>query len=202
MTTSCSSAIPSSRAATATKAVDLLRQLARPRRQALENAIKDGCAKNSCSTRVPTPARPRRFPPPARGTASNSSREQDRSTRASSTGSPCTPNNWADPRSRPDGDQRWAYIILTGYGRTFPCRVNNDWLPVEGLLRVYVTGWDERATSATARNDPPPRGYDDKGAQLWGHLVEPITIDPAVIVGDGQCDLTNDNIQCSPRLVR
>ena len=81
-----------------------------------------------------------------------------------------------------------------------PGRANNDWLPVEGLLRVYVTGWDGGQTCN--QNDDPPRGYDDKGAQLWGHFVQPITIDPAVIVGDGKCDLTNDNIQCSPRLVR
>ncbi len=54
----------------------------------------------------------------------------------------CTPNNWVDGGPLPpDGDQRWAYIILTGYGRTFSAS-NNDWLPVEGLLRVYVTGWD------------------------------------------------------------
>jgi Flp pilus assembly protein TadG len=115
----------------------------------------------------------------------------------------CTNNNWGigpGPGGLPaDGDQRWAYIILTGYGRTFPAG-NGDWLPVEGLLRVYVTGWDGGASCN--KNDPAPRGYDDKGAQLWGHLVEPITIDPAVIVGDAKCNLDNDNIQCSPGLVR
>ena len=114
----------------------------------------------------------------------------------------CTPNNWPNP---PEGDQRYAYIILTGFGRTASV-ANNDWLPIEGLLRVYVTGWDEQGHGGgpanCSHNDDPPRGYDGQGAQLWGHLVEPITLDPAVIVGDGQCDLTNDNIQCSPRLVR
>ena len=64
---------------------------------------------------------------------------------------------------------------------------NNDWLPIEGLLRVYVTGWDESGGGGgpanCSYNDDPPRGYDAQGAQLWGHLVEPITLDPAVIVG-------------------
>jgi len=70
----------------------------------------------------------------------------------------------------------------------------------------WMVGWDEQGHGGgpanCSQNDDPPRGYDSQGAQLWGHLVEPITLDPAVIVGDGQCDLTNDNIQCSPRLVR
>ena len=52
-------------------------------------------------------------------------------------------------------------------------------------------------------NDPPPRGYDDKGAQLWGHIVDVrITLDPKVITGDPVCDLSHDNIQCKPGLVR
>ena len=88
----------------------------------------------------------------------------------------CTPNNWPAP---PEGDQRWAYIILTGYGRTFSA-ANNDWLPIEGLLRIYVTGWDQQGggggPASCAFNDDPPRGYDSKGAQLWGHFVSPITL--------------------------
>ena len=74
------------------------------------------------------------------------------------------------------------------------------------LLAELLVAWlAPRAVLLVDRGlylDDPPRGYDTQGAQIWGHLVEPITIDPAVIVGDGECDLTNDNIQCSPRLVR
>ena len=40
-------------------------------------------------------------------------------------------------------DPRWAYIRSPGYGRTFAAS-NNGWLPIEGLLRVYVTGWDQQ----------------------------------------------------------
>ena len=111
----------------------------------------------------------------------------------------CTANNWVTGGKLPyDEDPRWAYIILTGFGRA-AVAANNDWLPVEGLLRVYVTGWDGTACD---KNDPAPRGYDGKGSQIWGHFVSPVTIDPAVIVGDGKCDTTVKNIQCSPRLVR
>ena len=159
--------------------------------------------RTSRSTRARTPAPPRRSRRRTRGTASSSSRvRRPRSRRACEERFQCTPNNWPNPSG---GDQRYAYIILTGFGRTGQA-ANNDWLPIEGLLRVYVTGWDESGGGGgpanCSYNDDPPRGYDSQGAQLWGHLVEPITLDPAVIVADGECDLTNDNIQCSPRLVR
>ena len=114
----------------------------------------------------------------------------------------CTANNWPNP---PDGDQRWAYIILTGYGRTFGAGMG-DWLPLEGLLKIYATGWDRQGGGGgpanCAFNDPPPRGYDGAGAQLWGHLVSPVTLDPVVIIGDPACDITLGNIQCKPGLVR
>ena len=71
---------------------------------------------------------------------------------------------------------------------------------------MYVTGWDQSGGGGgpanCASNDPPPRGYDTKGAQLWGHQVNPITLDPDVIVGDDECNLTLANIQCKPALVR
>ena len=80
---------------------------------------------------------------------------------------------------------------------------NNDWLPIEGLLRIYVTGWDGKNGIANcSENDDPPRGYDGKGAQIWGHFVSPITLDPSVIVGDTKCNTSLENIQCSPGLVR
>ena len=170
--------------------------------KALENAIKDGCAKDlTLNTRSDSCAP---APLPSASPWDCVQLEQGNKTGPVNAGAAerfaCTPNNWVNGGPLPlDGDQRWAYIILTGYGRTFPAG-NNDWLPIEGLLRVYVTGWNDG--DKCNANDPPPRGYDDKGAQLWGHFVQPITIDPAVIVGDGKCDLTNDNIQCSPRLVR
>ncbi len=55
------------------------------------------------------------------------------------------------------------------------------------------------AARPTARsNDDPPRGYDGNGSQIWGHVVEPIVIDPSVIVGDGTCDTSLQNVQCKP----
>jgi Flp pilus assembly protein TadG len=121
----------------------------------------------------------------------------------------CTTNAWTAARAAgtypPEADQRWAYIILTEYGRTFNAN-NNDWLPIAGLLRVYVTGWDQQGGGGgpvnCAENDDPPRGYDGNGSQLWGHVVEPIVIDPDVITGDGTCDTNLQNIQCKPILVR
>jgi hypothetical protein len=118
----------------------------------------------------------------------------------------CTTNRWVDGGALPpDWDQRWAYIILTGFGRTAG-GANNDWLPVEGLLRVYVTGWDKQGGGGgpanCVHNDDPPRGYDTQGAQLWGHFVSPITLNPDVIIGDDICNLSLQNLQCKPGLVR
>ena len=170
---------------------------------ALTNAIKDGCAKDLAQNTRQDSCSP--APLPSGNPWDCVQMEQGQKTAVSAgleDRFQCTTNNWPNP---PEGDQRYAYIILTGFGRTASV-ANNDWLPIEGLLRVYVTGWDESGHGGgpanCSQNDDPPRGYDSQGAQLWGHLVEPITLDPAVIVGDGQCDLTNDNIQCSPRLVR
>jgi hypothetical protein len=174
---------------------------------ALQNAIENGCAKglvlnqrgDSCS------------PPP--GSGANPwdcvQLEQGQKTAVSKgleNRFACTPNNWVTGGPLPqDGDQRWAYIILTGFGATASAS-NNDWLPIRGLLRVYVTGWDKQGggggPAGCAFNDPPPRGYDDQGAQVWGHYVSPITLDGSVITGDGECDLTVENIQCKPTLVR
>lgn len=123
----------------------------------------------------------------------------------------CTTNAWAAARGAtppgfpPDGDQRWAYIVLTGYGRTFSA-TNGQWLPIEGLLKIYVTGWDKQGGGGgpanCAQNDPPPRGYDSNGAQIWGHIVEPITLDPSVITGGRACEVTLANRQCKIALVR
>jgi Flp pilus assembly protein TadG len=175
---------------------------------ALEEAIRSGCAKklrmnqraDSCS------------PPP--GSADNPwdcvQLEQGNKSaivKGFSDRFTCTPNRWTSPASYPpEGDPRWAYIILTGFGRTIPA-ANNDWLPIEGLIRVYVTGWDNGSGQDSyedcgGANDDPPRGYDGKGAQLWGHMVDIITTDDSVIVGDGECDLTKDTITCKPQLVR
>jgi hypothetical protein len=123
----------------------------------------------------------------------------------------CTTNGWAAARQAgtypPEGDQRWAYIVLTGYGRTYAAP-NNGWVPIEGLLRVYVTGWDiqgggpVRPEDCGGDNDDPPRGYDSRGAQIWGHIVEPIVIGPDVITGDASCDPLLQILQCKPVLVR
>ena len=185
-------------------AVDLLRQLARPGGAGARERDQGRLRQGSRAQHAPGLLRPGAAlvgePVGLRPARAGSARPRSR--RASKTGSSARRTTGPNP---PDGDQRYAYIILTGFGRTGRA-ANNDWLPVEGLLRVYVTGWDEAAAAAarrTAATTTTRRAATTrKGAQLWGHLVEPITIDPAVIVGDGECDLTNDNIQCSPRLVR
>ena len=139
---------------------------------ALTNAIKDGCAKDLAQNTRPGLVLARTAPVgETRGTASRWSRgRRPRSRPAWRTGSSARTNNWPNP---PEGDQRYAYIILTGFGRTASV-ANNDWLPIEGLLRVYVTGWDEQGHGGgpanCSQNDDPPRGYDGQGAQLWGHL--------------------------------
>ena len=114
----------------------------------------------------------------------------------------CTPNNWVTGGALPpDSDQRWAYIPLTGYGRMYAVG-NNGWLPIEGFLRIYVTGWGGKSFASCAYNDDPPAASTDKGAQLWGHLVNPITLDAHVVTSDKKCDLTLKVIQCKPALVR
>ena len=136
---------------------------------ALANAIRDGCAKKLALNQRSDSCAP--APLPSANPWDCIQLEQGNKTsinKGVEDRFACTPNNWVTGGPLPpDGDQRWAYIILTGYGRTFSA-ANNDWLPVEGLLRVYVTGWDGGQTCNL--NDDPPRGYDDKGAQLWGHL--------------------------------
>ncbi len=172
---------------------------------ALGNAIRDGCLKDlvlnqrqdSCSPPPPVASNPWDCVQLEQGNKSSIAKgAEDRFQ--------CTPNRW--PNAQPgDGDQRWAYIILTGYGRTFSAG-NNDWLPIEGLVLVYVTGWDRQGggggPASCASNDDPPRGYDSKGAQLWGHIVSPITLDDDVITTDAACDTSLNNIQCKPTLVR
>jgi hypothetical protein len=124
----------------------------------------------------------------------------------------CTPNNWvAGGPLPPDGDPRWAYIPLTGYGRMYAA-ANNAFIPIEGFVRIYVTGWGGKNFAGASGpnpeypcrgiNDPPPRNFDGNGAQLWGHLANPITLDASVVTGNEKCNLTLDNIQCKPTLVR
>lgn len=115
----------------------------------------------------------------------------------------CTANNWvAGGPLPPEGDQRWAYIVLTGFGRVIPAP-NNGFLPIEGLIRVYVTGWGGKNFSGTCGfNDPAPRGTDDKGAQIWGHMVDILTLTDEVITGEAVCNLDATLITCKPGLVR
>ena len=173
---------------------------------ALGNGIRDGCAKrlvvnqrqDSCSPAPGASANPWDCVQLEQGNKSSIAKgAEDRFA--------CTPNNWVTGGPLPyDEDPRWAYIILTEFGRTFPAG-NNAWLPIAGLLRVYVTGWDQQGGGGgpanCSYNDKPPRGYDTKGAQLWGHQVSPITLDPNVIVTDGKCNLTLDEhpVQAGPR---
>ena len=64
---------------------------------------------------------------------------------------------------------------------------------------MYVTGGDGMGC---ADDDDPPRGYNGKGSQLWGHLVDVITLDDNVTPSDDVCDLSRATLNCKPVLVR
>jgi Flp pilus assembly protein TadG len=112
--------------------------------------------------------------------------------------SPCTMNNWSSgsPANLNPEDPRFAYIFLTTLGQT---QAKHGWFPIKAFLRVYVTGGDGMGCPG---DDAPPRGYNGKGAQLWGHLVDIITLDDDVIPGDNVCDLSAATLNCKPSLVR
>lgn len=117
----------------------------------------------------------------------------------------CTPNNWIDgvsPANLSDSDPRYAYIFLTSWGRIVNAKPQGTDLPIRAFLRVYVTGWDSKSGTCNSENDPTPEPYDGKGAVLWGHFVDVITLDDRVIVGDDVCNLSADVLACKPTLVR
>ncbi len=115
----------------------------------------------------------------------------------------CTPMNWTPTGNLPpDGDPRWIYVPTTAFGRLDG--PSSGWMPVEGFARIYVTGWGgEGVTGAPCGlNDPPPRGFDARAAQIWGHVVDPITLDTSVVTGDAPCNTDLEVVQCKPALVR
>jgi hypothetical protein len=117
----------------------------------------------------------------------------------------CTPNNWIDgvsPANLSDSDPRYAYIFLTSWGRIANAKPNGTDLPIRAFLRVYVTGWDSKSGACNSENDPAPEPYDGKGAVIWGHFIDVITLDDKVIVDDDACNLSADVLQCKPTLVR
>ncbi len=113
--------------------------------------------------------------------------------------SPCTTNNWVNGSS-PDNlnpsDPRFAYIFLTSFGQAEP---KHGWFPIKAFLRVYVTGGDGIDCPG---DENAPRGYDGKGSQLWGHLVDFVTLSDDVIVADQECDVDVAIVACKPELVR
>jgi hypothetical protein len=115
----------------------------------------------------------------------------------------CTDNNWVSGGPLPpEGDPRYAYIVLTGFGRIIPAP-NNGFLPIEGFVKIYATGWGGKGFGAAcSENDPPPRGFDSKGAQIWGHLVDVVTTDGDVMVGNDVCNASAAIVTCKPVLVR
>lgn len=114
----------------------------------------------------------------------------------------CTPNRWVPGGPLPPaGDRRWVYVPTALFART--AAGGAGWVPVGGFARLYVTGWGGSGfTVPCGLNDPPPRGFDVNGAQLWGHLVDPVTLDATLITGDTPCNTELDVIQCKPTLVR
>jgi Putative Flp pilus-assembly TadE/G-like len=112
--------------------------------------------------------------------------------------SPCTPNYWSNssPGDLLPSDPRFAYIFLTSYGQL---TTKHGWYPIKAFLRVYVTGGDGMNCPG---DDKPPRGYDGKGSQVWGHLVDFVTLSDDVIVGDPECNTDVAIVNCKPELVR
>jgi Flp pilus assembly protein TadG len=115
--------------------------------------------------------------------------------------SPCTPNNWATISANPGdpkyaSDPRFAYIFLTTLGQT---QSKHGWYPIKAFLRVYVTGGDGMGCQD---DDEPPRGYNGKGEQLWGHLVDFVTLSDDAITGAEPCDIKVAIVNCKPALVR
>ena len=167
---------------------DLLRQR-RPGKgaAALGNAIRNGCAKglvennqaDSCSPAPAACGRPLGLRPDRAG------QQVLDSPKASRTASRALPNIWvtaASPAHR-SGDQRFAYIIPDGRTAHVRPPTNNDWLPIDGLLKVYVTGWDRQGGGggpATCATTTPRRGATTAhgGPDLGAHSSSPITLDP------------------------
>jgi hypothetical protein len=112
--------------------------------------------------------------------------------------SPCTINHWSS--SSPDDlnprDPRFAYIFLTSFGRV---ATGTGWYPIKAFLRVYITGADGMGCPG---DDPPPRGFSGKGSEVWGHLVDIVTLDDNVVTGSTKCDLSVAVLNCKPALVR
>jgi Flp pilus assembly protein TadG len=112
---------------------------------------------------------------------------------------PCTPNHWVNGSSPADlnpEDPRFAYIFLTSFGRV---ATGSGWYPIKAFLRVYITGADGMGCPG---DDPPPRGFSNKGSEVWGHLVDIITLDDDVVPGDSVCNLSLAVLNCKPTLVR
>lgn len=113
--------------------------------------------------------------------------------------SPCTQNNWVNGSS-PDNlnadDSRFAYVPLTALGRL---RDTSGRYPIKAIARVYVTGGDGLGCPG---DDPPPRGHSAGGGELWGHLVDVVTLKADVIPGQTSCDLKVSILNCKPTLVR
>jgi hypothetical protein len=51
-------------------------------------------------------------------------------------------------------------------------------------------------------DDVRPRGYDGSNAQLWGHLVDVVTLSDDALVSDEECNVNVAIVNCRPELVR
>jgi hypothetical protein len=108
-------------------------------------------------------------------------------------------NNWvsgSSPDNLNPSDPRFAYVPLTAFGRT---QATDGWFPIDAFVRFYVTGGDGMSCPG---DDPAPRGHDNSSWQLWGHLVDVVTLSDDVIVGDQECDEDVAVVNCKPELVR
>jgi hypothetical protein len=126
------------------------------------------------------------------------------------------PNNWipgASPANLSDSDPRFAYIFLTSWGRIVNAKHQGADLPIRAILRVYVTGWDNKQGNSqpgkkdewehcSGDNEPPPEPYLGQGEVLWGHFVDVVTLDDDVITNGDPCDMSPSAIACKPALVR
>jgi Flp pilus assembly protein TadG len=112
---------------------------------------------------------------------------------------PCTTNNWSAGTSPDDlnpSDPRFAYVALTPFGEM---TASGGSFPVEAFARVYVTGGDGMSCPG---DDVRPRGYDGSNPQLWGHLVDVVTLSDDALVSDEECNVNVAIVNCRPELVR
>ena len=115
----------------------------------------------------------------------------------------CTPNNWVTGGPLPpDGDQRWAYIILTGTGDVHGRQ--QRLAPDRGLPPRLRHGLGRQAGTVQRTTTTRRAATTTRAPSSGATSSTPITLDPTVIIGDGEVrpDDRQHPVQAAPRPVR